>query len=63
MDTTLAVILIAAAFVVAMIIGIVVGSLYRKRVSEAQIGSAEEQAKRIVEDGIKAAEWLCKDIM
>ena len=32
------------------------GWQYRKRTAEAKIGSAEEEAKRIVNDAIKSAE-------
>ena len=52
-----------AAGVVALIIGIFVGFQYRKKVAEAQIGSAEEQAKRIVADGIKTAETKKKEAL
>lgn len=50
---------VAAAFVFAIIAGIVcfrLGVLYRKRIAEAEIGSAEEEAKRIIADALKAAE-------
>ena len=59
----LAIILIIVAAVVALIAGIAVGFLYRKNVAEAQIGSAELQAKRIVEEGIKTAETKKKEAL
>ena len=36
--------------------GIFAGYLYRKKVAEKEIGSAEDEAKRIINDAIKAAE-------
>ncbi|MCL2589234.1 MAG: Rnase Y domain-containing protein, partial [Oscillospiraceae bacterium] len=47
------------AFVVAVVfvvIGFVLGVAYRKRVSEREISSAEEEGKRIINDSIKSAE-------
>ena len=44
------------AFVVALVIGIPVGILYRKKVAEKEIISAEEEAKRIINEAIKSAE-------
>ena len=37
-------------------VGFLLGFLYRKKVSEREISSAEEEAKRIVNEGIKTAE-------
>jgi len=58
-------IIITAAItaVAALPIGIFVGYTYRRRVAEAEIGSAEEQAKKILEDGIKAAETKKKETL
>ena len=47
--------------IVGIVIGIVLGVLLRKKVAEKQIGSAEEQAKRLLEDAIKAAEAKRKE--
>ena len=44
------------AFVVALVIGIPVGVLYRKKVAEKEIISAEDEAKRIINEAIKSAE-------
>ena len=63
MDTTIAIILIVASFVVALIVGIVVGMLMRKKIAEADIGSAEAEAKRITEEAIKAAETAKKEAL
>lgn len=48
---------------VALPLGIFVGIAYRRRIAEAEIGSAEEQAKKILEDGIKAAETKKKEAL
>lgn len=47
---------IVIAAVVGIIIGIVGGVAYRKNVAEKEIGSAEEEAKRIINEAIKSAE-------
>ena len=52
----LSIILIVVALVLGAGIGIVVGNMYRKKVAEAEIGSAEQEAKRIVADAMKTAE-------
>ena len=52
-----------ACFVVALLIGFIVGIAYRKRVAEAEIGSAEEKAKAIIADGEKMAENKKKEAM
>ena len=44
-------------------IGIFVGILLRKKVGEKAIGSAETEAKRILEDGTKQAESLKKEAL
>ena len=47
--------------IVGIVIGIILGVLLRKKIAEKQIGSAEEQAKRLLEDAIKAAEAKRKE--
>ena len=42
--------------VVALVVGFPLGILYRKKVSEKEISSAEEEAKRIINEAIKSAE-------
>ncbi|MGE4548034.1 MAG: ribonuclease Y [Intestinibacillus sp.] len=42
--------------VVGIIVGAVIGFLYRKTVAEKEIGSAEQEATRIINDAIKAGE-------
>ena len=43
--------------------GFALGIVHRKRVAEAEIGSAELQAKKILEDGLKAAETKKKEAL
>ena len=43
-------------FLVAAVVFFVIGVQYRKRVAEKEISSAEEEAKRIINDAIKSAE-------
>ncbi len=45
--------LIAAA---ALIAGFFIGVVYRKKVAEREIASAEDEAKRIINESIKSAE-------
>ncbi|MBO5294368.1 MAG: ribonuclease Y [Clostridia bacterium] len=49
--------------VVALAIGILVGFLIRKKIGEAKIGSAEAEAKRILEEGSKDAEAKKKEAL
>jgi ribonuclease Y len=51
------------AFIVALAIGIPLGILYRKRVAEKEIGSAELQAKKILDEALKAAETRKKEVL
>ena len=56
---TVLVVVIVAAAVGALCFYL--GITYRKRMAEAKLGSAEEEAKRIVNDAIKAAEQKRKE--
>ena len=58
-------IIITAAItaVAALPIGFIAGINYRRRIAEAEIGSAEEQARKILEDGIKAADTKKKEVL
>ncbi len=47
---------IVIAAIIGIVIGVGIGFAYRKNVAEKEIGSAEEEAKRIINDSIKAAE-------
>ena len=50
-------------FVVSMIIGILIGIIYRKKVAEAEIGSAQAQAKKILDEADKVAETKKKEAL
>ncbi len=52
-----------AIAVVTAIVAFFAGSLYRKKVAEAKVGGAEQQAKNIVNDAIKAAESKKREIL
>ena len=54
---------IILAVIVAVILGAGVGYLLRKRAAEAQIGSAEEQAKKIVADAEEKGETKKKEAL
>lgn len=60
-------IIIVISVIVALVLGAVggffIGIIYNKKISEAEIGSAEEQAKKIVDDGIKYAETKKKELL
>ena len=57
MKLWLAIVLIA----VCSLIGVVIGFLIRKSIAEKKIGSAEEQARKILEDALKGAESAKKE--
>ena len=48
--------LAALLIVIALAVGAVAGYLYRKKLAEKEIGTAEEEAKRIINEAIKSAE-------
>ncbi len=50
-----------AVGVLALAVGVLVGFLIRKKIGEAKIGSAEAEAKRILEEGSKDAEAKKKE--
>ena len=45
-------IIAVVAVLVFLLVGFLLGVLYRKKVSEREISSAEEEAKRIINEGI-----------
>ena len=57
----------AIAFVAALLIGGVIaffiGVAYRKRVAESEIGSAEDQAKKIINEAYRTAEAKKKELL
>ena len=42
--------------VICLVVGFILGIIYRKKVSEKEISSAEEEGKRIINEAIRAAE-------
>ncbi|MDF2949759.1 MAG: rny [Sedimentibacter sp.] len=49
--------------IICAVIGIIVGIIIRKNISESKIGSAEEEAKRIVDEATKEAETKKKEVL
>ena len=49
--------------VLCLVVGVVVGIIYRKKIAEAEIASAETEAKRIVGEAIKNAETKKKEVL
>ena len=60
---TLLIILAVVAGVVGVAVGIFIGIQIRKNTAEKEIGSAEEEAKRIVSDAMKTAEAKKKELV
>ena len=56
MQTWIAIVIAVVAAVVALVVGTVVGYNRRKATAEREIGSAEEEARRIINEAIKSAE-------
>ncbi len=64
MNTILPYLITAVACIAVFLpIGILIGIAHRKRVAEAQIGSAEQQAKKILDEAIKNAESKKKEAL
>ena len=57
------IIIAIAAVIVFSIIAFLLGISYRKKIAEAELGSAEEQAKTLVNDAVKAAESKKREIL
>ncbi|HHW24194.1 MAG TPA: ribonuclease Y [Bacillota bacterium] len=53
----------AACLVGGTLLGIIIGIVYRKKVAEAKIGSAELEAQRIIDEAIKEAETKKKEAL
>ena len=47
----------------ALVIGVAIGFIIRKVAAENKLGSAEEQARKILEDAIKNAESAKKELI
>ncbi len=63
MDPTIEIILIVLGGIVLAIVGFAIGMAYRKRVSEREIGSAETEATRIINEAIHSAESRKKEML
>lgn len=61
MDIKIAIILIIVAAVVFAILGFIAGQIYRKKVAEAAIGSANQEATRIINAAMTTAEQKKKE--
>ncbi len=57
------IIICVVAAVASLFVGLLIGVILRKKIGEAKIGSAELEAKRIVEEGEKTAENLKKEAL
>ena len=53
----------AAALAVGLIIGILVGKALRKKFAESKIGSAEQEAKRLLDEAVRQAETKKKETL
>ena len=63
MPDLLSVIIAIIAFVIGAAGGIFAGISYRKKIAESEIGSAETEAKRIVDEAVKSAETKKKEAL
>ncbi len=63
MDPILAVILIIVAAAVGIAVGFISGMTYRKKVAEREIGSAEAEATRIINEAIRGGESRKKEML
>ena len=63
MPLWISIICIVAAVVIGAGAGIFLGIAIRKNTAEKEIGSAEEEAKKIVADAIKTAEARKKEVV
>ena len=63
MDLYLAIILIAAALILGLGAGVGIGMLLRKRFAEREIGSAEAEATRLINEAIRGGENRKKEML
>lgn len=63
MNSILGAVFTVIALIVGLGVGVFAGITYRKKVAEAEIGSAEIQAKKIIDEGIKQAETKKKELL
>ncbi len=63
MDPIIAIILIIAGVLAGCAVGFIVGMTYRKKVAEREIGSAEAEATRIINEAIRGGESRKKELL
>ena len=63
MNPILGAVFTVIALIVGLGVGVFAGITYLKKVAEAEIGSAEIQAKKIIDEGIKQAETKKKELL
>ena len=63
MDLMIAIILIVVGTAVGLGIGIGIGMAYRKKIAEREIGSAEQEATRLINDAIRSGESRKKEML
>jgi len=63
MDQTLAIILIVLGVAVGIAVGFGIGIAYRKKVAEREIGSAEQEATRLINEAIRSGESRKKEML
>jgi ribonuclease Y len=61
--TTVGYIVAAVAAVIAFVVGFPIGIQYRKKVAEKEIISAEDEAKRIINEAIKSSESKKREVL
>ncbi len=54
---------IVGGLIIGVVVGVLVGIQYRKRIGEAKIGSAEQKAQEIIQEGEKKAETAKKEAL
>ena len=59
----LQIVLLIAGFLAVAVISFLVGTMYRKKVAEKEIGSAEEEATRIINEAIRSGESKKKEML
>jgi ribonuclease Y len=62
-STTIFILVVVAAALISAVLFFFLGVAYRKRVAEAEIISAEEEAKRIVSEAVKSADSKKKEVL
>lgn len=60
---TISVIITVISCAFAVVVGFALGTTYRKKIAESKLGSAEEEAKRIINDAIKSTETKKKEAL